>query len=127
MRRVLSLLVGVGTAACGDGVTDPNGALAANLAGNYVLVAYNASPVTAGLGGTLRLAVNTVNNGVDSTYSLSVAAPGAWSTAAQGRWSWTGANVRLTTSQAVTIHGSIVNGGVGFTAHGYPALFFRKQ
>jgi hypothetical protein len=124
MRRVLSLLLGVGTTACGDGVTDPDGTLARNLAGNYVLVAYNASPVTAGLGGTLTLAVD---RGVDSTYTLSVAAPGAWSNAAQGRWSWTGANVRLTTSQAVTIHGSILNGGVGFTAHGYPALFFRKQ
>jgi hypothetical protein len=136
MRRVFSLLLGVGTAACGDGVTDPDGALARNLVGNYVLAAYNASPVPAGQAGTLRLAVDSTFivsggvrqlNSVDSSYTLSVTVPDAWSNAALGTWSWTGANVRLTTSQAVTIYGSILNGGVGFTAHGYPALYFRKR
>lgn len=135
MRRVFSLLLGVGTAACDDGITDP-GLEARNLVGSYILAAYNASPVPAGQGGSLRLAVDstfTVFGGVrqlksvDSSFTLSVTIPDVWSNAAVGTWSWTGANVRLTSSPAVTIYGSILNDGLGFTAQGYPALYFRKE
>jgi hypothetical protein len=135
MRRVISVLLGVGTAACDDGITDP-GLLARGLVGNYVLAAYNASPVPAGQGGTLRLAVDSsfiVVGGVrqvksvDSSYTLSVTVPDAWSNAALGTWSWTGVNLRLTSSQAVTIYGSVLNDGLAITAQGYPALYFRKE
>lgn len=137
MRGVFSLLV-LGTVACG-GVTDPGGTPQLdhkNLVGSYTLAAYNASPLPVGLGGVFKLTIDssfTVVGGVrqlktvDSSYTLSVTLIDAWSNAGLGRWSWTGANILLTTSQTAHIYGSILNDGVGFTAQGYPALFFRKQ
>lgn len=133
MRGVFSLLV-LGTVACG-GVTDPGGTNPRNLVGSYTLEAYNASPLPVGLGGAFTLTVDssfTVVGGVpqltvDSSYTLSVTLVDAWSNAGLGRWSWTGGNILLTTSQAARIYGSILNDGVGFTAQGYPALFFRKD
>jgi hypothetical protein len=131
MSRAFGLCVGLATAAC-TSVTDPSDLRHQRLVGSYILAAYNAAPLPTGMSGALNLKVDssfTLSQKllVDSSYTLSVIGSDAWSNASSGKWSWTGANVHLTTSETIHIFGSILHDGIGFTSTGYPALYFRKQ
>ena len=105
----------------GVDLTDPS-----QLVGSYRLAVYQAGGET-NPGGSLVLRA-------DSTFTLSVNASTPWRAVSSGRWSWTGpGNVQLKPLTdfpkpwAFDFYGSIVGGGLGFGATGYPMLFFRKN
>jgi hypothetical protein len=132
MARPFTVCMALATAACADDVTGPSRLGEQDLVGSYVLTAYNASPLPTGLSGALNLKVDSSFTdahklNVDSSYTLSLSLSDAWANASSGKWSWTGANVLFTGAHSGHIFGSILNDGLGITAGGYPALYFRKH